>query len=288
MEEPRSSDHSGPSKYKGVVAQPNGHWGAQIYSNQQRIWLGTFKSEMEAALAYDSAAIKLRDRPTPRNVHCTDATLHEPSFQAQFSTETILSMIKDGSYAAKFSEYLTAQAYYNSTKASHDHRHRAPSGKLSQLFQKELTPSDVSKLNRLVIPKKQALRHFPRIPDVELNFFDRLMRSWKLRYCYWKSSQSFVFTRGWNRFAKDKGLRAKDRVIFSSYERDGLKLFIIDVAYCDEGTRGGEVISSLEELEMKMGADEREETKKNELETMGIDQEKKVIRLFGFQIQIDQ
>ncbi|XP_057767147.1 AP2/ERF and B3 domain-containing transcription factor At1g51120-like [Salvia miltiorrhiza] len=239
------------SRFKGVVSQPNGHWGAQIYANHQRIWLGTFKSEKDAAMAYDSAAMKLRNGLTSRNFPWTDATVREPSFQEQFSTETVLTMIKDGSYASKFSDYTRDQDRHGPrVTALHD----APATRLRLLFEKELTPSDVSKLNRLVIPKKFAVKYFPRIShatggkgggsvdDIELLFFDRSMRSWNFRYCYWKSSQSFVFTRGWNRFAKEKGLRSKDRVIFSSYESSGQKFCILDVAYDDiNGGRGGPV-----------------------------------------------
>ncbi|CAL1373192.1 unnamed protein product [Linum trigynum] len=77
-------------------------------------------------------------------------------------------------------------------------------GKMSyvHLFQKELTPSDVGKLNRLVIPKKSALKYFSYIletleranlkhmmnDDVELIFYDKAMKCWKFRYCYWRSS----------------------------------------------------------------------------------------------------
>lgn len=94
------------SRFKGVVGQHNGHWGAQIYTNQQRIWLGTFKSETEAAMAYDSAAIRLRSQDSHRNLPWTNSTVQEPNFQRQFSTEDILRMIKEGSYPTKFDEYL--------------------------------------------------------------------------------------------------------------------------------------------------------------------------------------
>ncbi|KAH6828780.1 hypothetical protein C2S53_012917 [Perilla frutescens var. hirtella] len=292
------------SKFKGVVSQPNGHWGAQIYANHQRIWLGTFKSENEAAMAYDSAAIKLRNGFTNRNFQWTDITVREPSFQDQFSTETVLTMIKDGSYASKFSDYLRAQDRQGLRLST---LQDAPGTRLRQLFQKELTPSDVSKLNRLVIPKKYALKYFPRISDVkernggnvddiELVFFDRSMRSWNFRYCYWKSSQSFVFTRGWNRFAKEKGLRSRDRVIFSSYECSGQKLCILDVAY-DDRDRSGPIVESNndddETLQVKMGP--RDEIEGMDVEGYaGMNEEEgsrgemkdnvKGLKLFGVQI----
>ncbi|XP_073273542.1 AP2/ERF and B3 domain-containing transcription factor At1g51120-like [Primulina huaijiensis] len=286
------------SRFKGVVSQQNGHWGTQIYANHERIWLGTFKSEQEAAMAYDSAAIKLRNGDSFRNFPWTDLTIHEPSFQSQFSTESVLSMIKDGSYATKFSEYLRAQAQcINSNQAI---LNGVTGVKVRQLFEKELTPSDVSKLNRLVIPKKYAVKYFPQISeteedngggieDIELAFFDRSMRSWKFRYCYWKSSQSFVFTRGWNRFAKEKGLRSKDRVVFSIFEsNNGLsgvrRLSMIDVAYNEGHYNDGEAITKENE---KFDSIEDEDDAKAR-EDNGQDSPEKVktkgFKLFGVQI----
>ncbi|KAG8367576.1 hypothetical protein BUALT_Bualt16G0086300 [Buddleja alternifolia] len=211
-----------------VVHQPYGHWGVQIYANHKRIWPATFGSEKEAAMVYDSAAIKLRNGShSHRNFPWTETTIREPKFQSHFNRE----------------RYHVGTVNGNPLSIN-----------LRQLFQKEPTPSDVGKLNRIVIPKKYALKYFPRINSVvgnngggvdamELVFFDRSMRSWKFRYCYWKSSQSYVFTRGWSGFVKEKGLRNKDRVIFSSYhdeEVDGTKevqkVFIIDVAYNDGAT----------------------------------------------------
>ncbi|MQL86767.1 hypothetical protein Taro_019305, partial [Colocasia esculenta] len=40
------------SQYKGVVPQPNGQWGAQIYEKHQCVWLGTFNEEVQATCAY--------------------------------------------------------------------------------------------------------------------------------------------------------------------------------------------------------------------------------------------
>ncbi|KAL2502219.1 AP2/ERF and B3 domain-containing transcription factor [Forsythia ovata] len=314
---PRHDYAASGSKFKGVVSQQNGHWGAQIYANHQRIWLGTFRSENEAAMAYDSAAIKLRNGDSQRNFPWSDVTLHEPSFQGQFSTELVLNMIKDGSYASKFSDYLSARVQVGHSSATLPNT----TGVLGrQLFQKELTPSDVSKLNRLVIPKKYAVKYFPRISDleennggnmdeVELVFFDPSMRSWKFRYCYWKSSQSFVFTRGWNRFAKEKGLRPRDRIIFSACEcRDGSnevrKLCMIDVSYYDgvhgDGTlacNNGEAALQLQIAQPAGDSDHGEEIEEMDLKLDGEDKNesgeekdylgtfpKNGFRLFGVQI----
>ncbi|CAM8905329.1 unnamed protein product [Rhodiola kirilowii] len=262
------------TKFKGVVPQVSGHWGAQIYANHQRVWLGTFKSEKEAAMAYDSAAIKLRSSDSHRNFPWSPLSMKEPVFQKHYSTEAVLNMIKDGSYSTKFFEFLKQQhalqaAAAESGEEDHDHEtNNNVDGSLfmennnlmvmmktrlngvekfncRKLFRKELTPSDVGKLNRLVIPKKFAVKFFPGLIstdynnnngatgnqqggqvmdnndiDVLLSFYDPLASLWKFRYCYWKSSQSFVFTRGWNRFVKEKKLKAKDVITFFVCEGD--------------------------------------------------------------------
>lgn len=253
---------AGFQKFKGVVPQQNGHWGAQIYANHQRIWLGTFKSEREAAMAYDSATIKLRSGESHRNFPWNDQTVQEPQFQSHYSAEAVLTMIRDGTYPSKFATFLMTQNQCEeqgggvSSKCEHIRMKGEEHLSCTLLFQKELTPSDVGKLNRLVIPKKHAVTYFPYVcgiaeannnevdVDIEVVFYDKLMRSWKFRYCYWKSSQSYVFTRGWNRFVKDKKLKAKDIIAFYVCEpinwRKGGEVFsLIDVIYynADHGTK---------------------------------------------------
>lgn len=87
------------------------------------------------------------------------------------------------------------------------------------MFDKVVTPSDVGKLNRLVIPKQHAERYFPFDTSANekgllLNFEDRSGKSWRFRYSYWNSSQSYVMTKGWSRFVKEKQLDAGDIVSF--------------------------------------------------------------------------
>ncbi|KAF9688021.1 hypothetical protein SADUNF_Sadunf02G0153700 [Salix dunnii] len=87
------------------------------------------------------------------------------------------------------------------------------------MFDKVVTPSDVGKLNRLVIPKQHAERCFPldsssNEKGLLLNFEDRNGKPWRFRYSYWNSSQSYVMTKGWSRFVKEKRLDAGDIVSF--------------------------------------------------------------------------
>jgi RAV-like factor len=94
-----------------------------------------------------------------------------------------------------------------------------------------VTPSDVGKLNRMVIPKQQAEKYFPLPSEssangVLLNFEDDIGKVWRFRYCYWSSSQSYVLTKGWTRFVKEKNLKAGDRVSFQRSVGPDNKLFI--------------------------------------------------------------
>ncbi|KAL0896275.1 hypothetical protein Bca101_080236 [Brassica carinata] len=98
------------------------------------------------------------------------------------------------------------------------------------MFDKVVTPSDVGKLNRLVIPKQHAERYFPldsssNEKGLLLNFEDLTGKSWRFRYSYWNSSQSYVMTKGWSRFVKDKKLDAGDIVSFQRCV-GGSRLFI--------------------------------------------------------------
>ncbi|KAK6942279.1 B3 DNA binding domain [Dillenia turbinata] len=311
----RNESHGYSAKFKGVVPQQNGHWGAQIYANHQRVWLGTFKSENEAAMAYDSAAILLRSGDTQRNFPWNNVTAQEPEFQTQYGTEAVLAMIKNGSYPSKFAEFLRTRLH---VRESTWHRfapvHEMGGFLCRQIFQKELTPSDVGKLNRLVIPKKYAVKYFPlvskgredtaEVDHTNLVFYDRLMNSWEFFFCYWKSSQSFVFTRGWNRFVKENNLKSKDTVTFYVCEcldgfQVGRKFFLIDASHHDEtGNRG--IASGLNKKikvsadlqfgcgesveEMQTGSEKSEDDVTLALADPADNSEEKGIMLFGVQI----
>ncbi|CAH8255204.1 unnamed protein product [Arabidopsis lyrata] len=313
---------SGNVKYKGVVQQQNGHWGAQIYADHKRIWLGTFKSAAEAATAYDSASIKLRsfDANSHRNFPWSNITVHEPDFQDCYTTETVLNMIRDGSYPHKFRDFLrvrsqiVASMNIGGTKQVRGEVNQESDKCFSctQLFQKELTPSDVGKLNRLVIPKKYAVKYMPfisddqsekedgeiggSVEDVEVVFYDRAMRQWKFRYCYWKSSQSFVFTRGWNSFVKEKNLKEKDVIVFytcdvpnnvKTLEGQSKTFLMIDVHYfSDNGTVVAEEVSMTvhDSSEEGMKTENFVSSKSKDKETK-TEENKGGFMLFGVRIQ---
>ncbi|KAJ8754793.1 hypothetical protein K2173_012182 [Erythroxylum novogranatense] len=113
------------------------------------------------------------------------------------------------------------------------------------MFEKPLTPSDVGKLNRLVIPKQHAEKYFPLgggnsgDKGLLLSFEDEAGKGWRFRYSYWNSSQSYVLTKGWSRYVKEKQLDAGDIVLFERHRRDGDRLFI---GWRRRGDSGGRVV----------------------------------------------
>ncbi|XP_076953750.1 B3 domain-containing protein At2g36080-like [Bidens hawaiensis] len=97
------------------------------------------------------------------------------------------------------------------------------------MFEKPLTPSDVGKLNRLVIPKQHAEKYFPLAEcqnGLLLSFEDESGKVWRFRYSYWNSSQSYVLTKGWSRYVKEKRLDAGDIVLFQRHVLDCDRMFI--------------------------------------------------------------
>ncbi|KAF8030930.1 hypothetical protein BT93_D0197 [Corymbia citriodora subsp. variegata] len=221
------------SKYKGVVPQPNGRWGVQIYEKHQRVWIGTFNAEDEAAMAYDVAVKRFRGQDAVTNFKQRSDTEDcglEAFFLNSHSKDEIVDMLRKHAYYEELERYKRRYFHANGDgkRVSMMEALGDPSrlGRAAMachiLFQKEVTPSDVGKLNRFVIPKQHAEKHFPlrnlTSPTTSkgalLNFIDSGGKVWRFRYSYWNSSHSYVLTRGWTRFVKEKSLRAGDIVSF--------------------------------------------------------------------------
>jgi len=225
----------GSSRFKGVVPQPNGRWGAQIYERHARVWLGTFADEEAAARAYDVAALRYRGREAATNFPGAGASAPELAFLAAHSKAELVDMLRKHTYADELRQGLRRGRGMGARAQP------TPAWARSLLFEKAVTPSDVGKLNRLVVPKQHAEKHFPlkRAPDaaaaaaatgkgVLLNFEDGEGKVWRFRYSYWNSSQSYVLTKGWSRFVREKGLRAGDTIVFSHSTYSSEKQLFID------------------------------------------------------------
>ncbi|CAN8305342.1 unnamed protein product [Cochlearia groenlandica] len=225
------------SKYKGVVPQPNGRWGAQIYEKHQRVWLGTFNEEDEAARSYDVAVHRFRGRDAVRNFKDAAALDGgEIEFLNSHSKSEIVDMLRKHTYNEEL-EQSKRRRNGNTVRATTALNNGEDSTtefrSAETLFEKAVTPSDVGKLNRLVIPKHYAEKHFPLPPSsnvsvkgVLLNFEDVTGKVWRFRYSYWNSSQSYVLTKGWSRFVKEKNLRAGDVVSFGRSNGQDQQLYI--------------------------------------------------------------
>ncbi|RZC84108.1 hypothetical protein C5167_046894 [Papaver somniferum] len=195
------------SKYKGVVIpQPNERFGSQIYENHHRVWLEPYDTQQASS---------------------TTTTMNEATLNAQHIPYRDLNMIN-----FEYDNHRDDEEDDTSTEVvDQQEEMERENDEREYMFEKPLTPSDVGKLNRLVIPKQYAEKYFPLSGDsgdkgLLLTFEDELGKFWRFRYSYWNSSQSYVLTKGWSRFVKEKHLGAGDIVSFERRRFDVQRLYI--------------------------------------------------------------
>nr|XP_034594677.1 B3 domain-containing transcription factor NGA1-like [Setaria viridis]TKW15657.1 hypothetical protein SEVIR_5G251900v2 [Setaria viridis] len=107
------------------------------------------------------------------------------------------------------------------------------------LFSKILTPSDVGKQNRLLIPKKFAEKYFPKISKTKSYREEQILAFedsstglvWHFRFSLWHSSNTYVLTKGWPSFTKEKKLSNGDTVSFyrSADKSEGTNCIFIHI-----------------------------------------------------------
>ncbi|XP_020585964.1 AP2/ERF and B3 domain-containing transcription factor At1g51120-like isoform X2 [Phalaenopsis equestris] len=208
-----------PTWYEGIVPQQNGLWSAQINFNGSLVLLGTFKSEVAAARAYDSAGTKLKGGDFYRNFLLTNVTIHESYFQSSYSNEAIMDMIRDGSYERKLIDTVWSQQrqyQYIGYLAMPTCLDAIPGFVFEEMFHKKLILNGIEGQNILVLPH-QARSYYPPFKStggLPLVFRDRVNRPWEFQYCYNNSTQSYIFNMGWSKFANEMELRTKDTVVF--------------------------------------------------------------------------
>ncbi|XP_042510594.1 B3 domain-containing protein Os11g0156000-like [Macadamia integrifolia] len=221
------------SAYKSRLPQHNGLWGAQIYEDhhpgRHPRWLQPttcFQTENEEAAAATTAAAAAAEMF--REPH---ATLNFHPYQ-----EDTNRYDEDDPDEQIVEERDNIEVGYRDDGQEEQGAPEEEEEETEHMFEKPLTPSDVGKLNRLVIPKQHAERYFPLGGGVGgesggekgllLNFEDESGKAWRFRYSYWNSSQSYVLTKGWSRFVKEKRLDAGDVVLFERHRVNAERFYI--------------------------------------------------------------
>lgn len=217
------AEATGVGQYKGMVLQPNGGWGADIYEKRQRVWPGTFNGEDETADAIAAFKFGRCDALKPQlearflSVHCKGETVD--MFSSKHTYEEDRQGHSKNNDRSCCSETNCEVSEMNYSPGGGGDDKKASSWRQEHMFDKAVTPSDVGKLNRLVIPKQHAEKYLPLDKHANekgllLNFEDSKGKEWRFQYSYWNSSQSYVLTKGWRRFVKEKKLDAGDIVSF--------------------------------------------------------------------------
>ncbi|GMH29875.1 hypothetical protein Nepgr_031718 [Nepenthes gracilis] len=214
----------GKNEHKGLIPGNNPRWeGCLIYENQQR--QQQRKSETGPWQLFNT--VKSTSNLVPQEVGPSTSNWTD-YYHHQQQNSKIVHMKASEEAANRDDEAGVSELAAAEGSGGGDVVERV------HMFDKVVTPSDVGKLNRLVIPKQHAEKYFPLDSSTNekgllLNFEDRSGKSWRFRYSYWNSSQSYVMTKGWSRFVREKKLDAGDVVSFQrGVGEQGKDRFYID------------------------------------------------------------
>jgi RAV-like factor len=207
-----------PSRFiNGVMPQPsNGRWcGAQTYERPTRKWMGTFPDEETPACGYDDLAAPARR--CQRGVANFSAERRTDDGELAFQATSLKSVTTVETLRMQTSADEVRPSLWRAARA------QPATWAREHLFQKALTPSDVGKLNRLVVPKHHAEKHLflNRNPmmaagfGILIDFVDVSRKTWRFRYSFSATSRMYIITKGWRFFVREKGLQAGDTVAFS-------------------------------------------------------------------------
>lgn len=216
------------SKYRGVVRQHSGKWGAQVCKNNQRIWLGSFCTEVEAAEAYDIAAQSLHGRyaitnfkPFSQSDTGSRAALR---FLHSHTATEVINMLRNHTYHAEFKRSLHIDLIQQTRQYSAGKMGQEAKATRKFLFHKVVSPGDVGPQNRLLIPRQHALKHFAFSLSgsgatgrggVMIDFEDmETGKIWRFRYAFWRGARNHVLNGGWADFAREKGIEQGNVISF--------------------------------------------------------------------------
>ncbi|KAL3748693.1 hypothetical protein ACJRO7_009865 [Eucalyptus globulus] len=138
-------------RFLGVRQRPSGRWVAEIKDStlKLRLWLGTFNSAEEAALAYDSAAWLLRGRNAKTNFPCHQLIGNHPEVNCSFvgqhpKVDQILQHANMKQQQARLSSSSVLNSFLNHPWPDRNRRSAGGSKDVNTLVQETIVCSPAS------------------------------------------------------------------------------------------------------------------------------------------------